>query len=88
MEVSESRMERVKHGSTTNYFTVRSHLQKIFDGELECLQIVRVFTNPSLRAFGREKRFQDFNRLLETSLFKTVISRSISCNLEKKIRQH
>ena len=37
---------------------------------------VRVFTNPPLRALHREKRFRD-NRVLKTSLFETVISRSI-----------
>ena len=51
------------------------------------LHTVRVFTNPPLRAFGHEKRFRD-NRVLKTSLFETVISRSILCNLGKKIRQY
>ena len=48
---------------------------------------IRVFTNPSLSALGREKRFRD-NRVLKTASFETVISRSILCNLGKKIRHY
>ena len=51
------------------------------------MQIVRVFTNPPLRALGREERLRD-NRVLKTSLLETVILRSILCNLAKKIRQY
>ena len=46
--------------------------------------IVRVFTNPSLRALGHEKRFRD-NHVLKTALSETVISRSILCNLGRKL---
>ena len=45
------------------------------------------FHEPSPARVRSRKRFRD-NRILKTSLFETVISRSISCNLGKKIWQY
>ena len=66
-------------------------VQQILTQTVNILQgvhhFVRIFTNPSLHALGHEKRFRD-NRDLKTALFEMVISRSILCNLGKKIRQY